>query len=366
MIYVPNDEGENYICKNCSRDISAVTAQVDAIDLPQTELSTHIQSRIDDFLKNRDVSSIIVRNISSLKKTTVMLPKTRDWLESKHKKIKQYQFRSKNIFVFQKHDTDYVCIFGMYSQEYSNCRPPNNGQVYISYLDSVNYFQPRELRSELYNRIVLAYIEYVKKMGYENIYLWSCPPTGGTDYMFHRHPDNQKVPSQTHLNRWYRNIFEKGLNGIVLKYTDLHSVIENITDIGQLPYFDGDFLPDTLENLLIRTEGKNLSESDILSMLFKIIKKYRNNFFVVTINQRPNVIHDPDPLRSCFILDNRGNFLSYAYENSLEFSSLRRAKYATSFFLKNLFSSGWTFVCKMCNQVSENAFQCADCIKIDR
>lgn len=365
MIYIP--EGENYICKNCSCDNGAVTAQVDASDLPQSEMSTYIQNRIDEFLKNRDVSTIIVRNISSLKKITAVLPKTREWLEGSHKKIKQYQFRSKNIFVFQKHDTDYVCIFGMYTQEYSNCRPPNNGQVYIAYLDSVNYFQPRELRSELYKRIMLAYIEYVKKMGYENIYLWSCPPTGGTDYMFHRHPDNQKVPSQTHLNRWYQKIFDEGLNsGMILKYADLHSVIENITDICQLPYFDGDFLPDTLENVFKRTEGKQLSESDFLNMLFKIIKKYKNNFFVVTINQGKNVINDPDPLRSCFILDNRGNFLSYAYENSLEFSSLRRAKYTTSFLLSNILSSGWAFVCKMCNQVSENEFQCTDCIKIDR
>jgi E1A/CREB-binding protein len=328
-------------------------------------MSTYIQNQVNEFLKDRIVDPVIVRNISCMKKITSLLPNTHEWYKKEKKRPKQFQYRSKNTFAFQKHGSSYVCIFGMYSQEYANCPTPNNGQVYISYLDSVNYFQPRELRSQLYQTIILAYIQYVKEMEYEKIYLWSCPPNVGTDYIFHRHPPNQRVPSQTHLNRWYTHIFDQGIeSGIVLKYSDLYSTIQNLKNIREIPYFDGDFLPDVIENLLVKSKGRNLKEDELMDMLLKIIKKYKNNFFVININneRQLNVKNDPDPLSSCHILDNRGNFLQYTCSNSLEFSSLRRAKYSTSLVLSNI-NSGLSFICKMCNQASDNAFQCIDCIQ---
>ena len=63
--------------------------------------------------------------------------------------------------------TGEVCFFGLHVQEYgSKCPAPNARRVYIAYLDSVHFFQPRELRTDVYHEILLGYLQYVKNLGY--------------------------------------------------------------------------------------------------------------------------------------------------------------------------------------------------------
>ena len=99
----------------------------------------------------------------------------------------QFSYKAKAMFVFQECDGVDICIFGMHVQEYgSECPHPNSRynlnfsrihnesshtcnlfrRVYISYLDSVHYFQPRAYWTQVYYEIIIGYLEHVKNLGY--------------------------------------------------------------------------------------------------------------------------------------------------------------------------------------------------------
>ena len=92
-------------------------------------------------------------------------------------------------------------------------------RVYISYLDSVHFFQPRQLRTAVYHEILIGYLEYAKSLGYVWAHIWACPPSEGDDYIFHCHPPEQKIPKPKRLQEWYKKMLDKALiERIVIDY----------------------------------------------------------------------------------------------------------------------------------------------------
>ena len=173
-----------------------------------------------------------------------------------------FPVRTKCILLFQKiHGVD-VLLFGVYVYEYGHdCPAPNRRRVYISYLDSVNYFEPRCFRTTVYHQILIEYLRFVKKRGFHTAHIWSCPPSKGDDYIFYSHPQNQLTPKDEMLCKWYHNMLEKAEEEGVVMSTQLlydvyfankgkDAVAGQALDPTSIPYFEGDYIPGELENII--------------------------------------------------------------------------------------------------------------------
>ena len=91
----------------------------------------------------------------------------------------------------------------------------------------------------------------MKKLGYTMAHIWACPPSEGDDYIFHSHPAEQKIPKPKRLQDWYKKILDKGIiERIVLDYKDIYkqAIEDNIQSPAELPYFEGDFWPNVMED----------------------------------------------------------------------------------------------------------------------
>lgn len=180
-----------------------------------------------------------------------------------------YPAHTKCVGLFQKIDGVDVLLFAMYVYEYGHeCPAPNRRRVYISYLDSVQYFEPPTFRTLAYQSVIIEYLRFVKKRGFHTAHIWSCPPTPGDEYVFYCHPSSQKIPQEEKLRNWYLDLLEKAKeDGIVVDMTNFYDEYfadavsnapgSNSASPMSLPYFEGDYIPGEIENIL-----SNLSKEE--------------------------------------------------------------------------------------------------------
>jgi E1A/CREB-binding protein len=170
----------------------------------------------------------------------------------------QFNVRTKCILLFQTiHGVD-VLIFGMYVYEYGhNCPPPNQRRVYISYLDSVNFFQPSEYRTFTYHTILIEYLRYVKSRGFHTAHIWACPAWDGDDFIFHIHPPHQKTTREDILCSWYQAMLATAeAEGVVIQTKTLYDEYfktdkdKIYLDPTCIPYFDSDYIPGEIESII--------------------------------------------------------------------------------------------------------------------
>ncbi|KAH0616852.1 hypothetical protein JD844_028280 [Phrynosoma platyrhinos] len=349
------------------------------------------------------------------------------WFVDSGEMAEQFPYRTKALFAFEEIDGVDLCFFGMHVQEYgSDCPQPNQRRVYISYLDSVHFFRPKCLRTAVYHEILIGYLEYVKKLGYTTGHIWACPPSEGDDYIFHCHPPDQKIPKPKRLQEWYKKMLDKSVSErIVHDYKDIfkQATEDRLTSAKELPYFEGDFWPNVLEESIKELEqeeeerkreentsnestdvskgdsknakkknnkktSKNKSSlsrgnkkkpgmpnvsNDLSQKLYATMEKHKEVFFVIRLiagpqaNSLPPII-EPDPLIPCDLMDGRDAFLTLARDKHLEFSSLRRAMWSTMCMLVELHTQSqdrFVYTCNECKHHVETRWHCTVCEDYD-
>jgi len=130
---------------------------------------------------------------------------------------------------------------------------PNTRTVYISYLDSVHYMRPRNMRTFIYHEILISYLDYVRNRGFSTAHIWACPPLKGDDYILYAKPEDQKVPKDDRLRQWYIDMLvECQRRGIVGKVTNMYDLYfsNKENDATVVPYMDGDYFPAEVENII--------------------------------------------------------------------------------------------------------------------
>merc|ERR1712238_388735 len=190
----------------------------------------------------------------------------------------EFPVRTKCILMFQKiHGVD-VLLFVMYVHEYDQvCPSPNTRRVYISYLDSVKYFEPSCYRTLAYHSILVEYLRYVKKRGFLNAHIWCCPPSNGDNYVFNCRPPQQLTPKDCVLYNWYVKMLERAKSEkIVVKVKTLYEeyfinkgidvLCEKVPDPMCLPYFEGDYIQGEIENII-----KEINDEEVTKQKEKCI-----------------------------------------------------------------------------------------------
>uniref|UniRef100_A0A4W5K687 histone acetyltransferase n=1 Tax=Hucho hucho TaxID=62062 RepID=A0A4W5K687_9TELE len=422
-----------FICDNCLKKSGKTRKdnKFSAKRLQTTRLGMYIEDRVNKYLKRQnhpEAGEVYVRVVASSDKTTEVKPGMKSRFVDTGEMSETFPYRTKALFAFEEIDGVDVCFFGMHVQEYgSDCSFPNTRRVYISYLDSIHFFKPRLLRTAVYHEILIGYLEYVKKLGYSQGHIWACPPSEGDDYIFHCHPADQKIPKPKRLQEWYRKMLEKAFAERILHdFKDIfkQATEDCLTGANEMPYFEGDFWPNVLEESIKELEqeeeerkkeenvacsdtpegtpgdtknakkknskktNKNKGSvsrtnkkksgmpnvaNDLSQKLYASLDKHKEVFFVIHLHsaQMANMlppIMDPDPLLNCDLMDGRDAFLTLARDKHWEFSSLRRCKWSTMCMLVELHNQGqdrFVYTCNECKHHVETRWHCTVCEDFD-
>uniref|UniRef100_A0A671WFZ0 histone acetyltransferase n=1 Tax=Sparus aurata TaxID=8175 RepID=A0A671WFZ0_SPAAU len=401
-----------FICDNCLKKSGKTRKEnkFSAKRLQSTRLGMYIEDRVNKYLKRQnhpEAGEVFVRVVASSDKTVEVKPGMKARFVDTGEMPETFPYRTKALFAFEEIDGVDVCFFGMHVQEYgSECPFPNTRRVYISYLDSIHFFRPRSLRTA----VTLSLLFHFRD-----------------DYIFHCHPPDQKIPKPKRLQEWYRKMLDKAFAERILHdYKDIfkQATEDRLTSANELPYFEGDFWPNVLEESIKELEqeeeerkkeentaatetpegtpgdsknakkknnkktNKNKSSvsrankkkpgmpnvaNDLSQKLYATMEKHKEVFFVIHLHSVPMAntlppIVDPDPMLSCDLMDGRDAFLTLARDKHWEFSSLRRCKWSTMCMLVELHNQGqdrFVYTCNECKHHVETRWHCTVCEDFD-
>ncbi|GAB9464260.1 Histone acetyltransferase [Globisporangium polare] len=280
---ISSTPGSEFLCPECLLDHRKKEPQkykigrhaFNAKDLMRTKLSDYLERRIYKALQderedeakwtNQDVKDIqtaeglTVRQVSNIEKQLMVRDKMFQRYKDSHKYTYEHRFKSKCVCMFQEIHGVSVLLFGMYVHEFDEQEADCNARrVYISYLDSVNYFEPPHLRTKVYHELLIAYMDFVKQLGFHTAHLWACPPLKGDDYILYCHPESQKTPKSDRLRQWYVDMLVKAqAENVVWQITNMYDDFwRDDNSACALPYFEGDYWVGLAEDLIEKIESE--------------------------------------------------------------------------------------------------------------
>lgn len=207
-----------------SVNTQAPTEQWKASSLPRTKLSDFIETMVQQKLEQSgfgDVMKTLTIRMTSNSFHNFEVPDVivNNLPTSDGYHVNQYlYYKQKCLLLFQNIDGIDVCLFCLYVQEFDDtCPEPNRSKVYIAYLDSVEYFRPRCVRTTVYHEILVAYLVWCKARGFKQCHIWACPPQRGDNFIFWCHNPQQRNPSRDRLNSWYNSMLARANQLGILK-----------------------------------------------------------------------------------------------------------------------------------------------------
>lgn len=357
--------GLPYICNICIKKCpSIIRTKLYAQNIPKTE----IDEFIENFLHENNVpnhENITIRLVSNL--NTSFKPKNLIFKYRKDNNEKEIRCNNCVIFAFLKiSDGSEICFFGIYFQLYGSyfCPVPNQNSVYLSYIDSVKLGYMKE-RTQVYHSILFGLFEYLKIKNFKKIFIWSCPPKKNVDYIFYQKPQEMKIPSKCRLQTWYLNLFKTALERkIIHSFTGVKEYAEKHkwSDLTNIPYFEADLWILRIEEAIKEAEKLSRNnpppdfsiEAKIKSLMDVQICGFDNQYFVVYLHDSwINGLVKPEFLmvNKGAWLNDRSSLVDMLWDEKLEYSTERLAKFSTFVILYKIF--GEDKICRQCREYSE-------------
>ena len=332
--------GATYICPPCFRAQSSLlslpSVKMSAKDLPETVLSRFIQDKVHQIPK---AEAIVIRQATS----NVVTDQTdKNILEVCPAFPASCSFRSKCILAFQSIGGIDVMLFGMYVHEYAN------GMIYLSYLDSLQYMDPGEIRTSVYHEIIMACFAYAATKGATctTAHIWSCAPPGRhEDYLFLVKPAFQKLLDDKRLLHWYKVLLKemqkRGIASSVTTYFDRYLAKTNVIDSSTI--MTGDVV--SVEASIILATNPSISSGKFSDLLTKSLRRSKKHRIVIDLNPdlaeeeirvAENLIDDDASEFDSDIFHDRNKFIKYCEKNGYQFDELRRAMQGSLAVLRHL------------------------------
>lgn len=190
--------------------------------LPRTEMTDHLESAVKRRMRAMSdphaiamAETICVRLLSAVPQS-LRVPGVlrRNFVNPDGTKLPEVlPFESRAVALFQRTDGVDVSLFSMYVHEFGDAgsEGPSAKRVYIAYVDSVEYFVPRLARTPVYHELLVAYLDWSRRRGFEAAHIWACPPQRGNNFIYWSHPSHQRTPSRERLAEWYKAMIRRAL-----------------------------------------------------------------------------------------------------------------------------------------------------------